>query len=402
MSRKSTDIVIAGGGVAGLTAAATLGAAGFGVLLVDPSPPPETAEDEASDLRATAFLQSSIALFREAGVWSALEPFAVPLDALRVIDTSGSPPKINAERTFLPGDVGHDSFGWNLPNWVTRRVLTEAVQDISGVEVRMGVALKSVTQRMTEAVVRLTDGSSVSTRLLVGADGRNSLVRETAGIACRIDRYGQKALAFTVTHPRGHQNVSTELYNSGGAFTLVPAQDIDGQPASGIVWMQNGADALRCLKMDPDELSEVMTLRSCHVLGRLTLASPRRLWPIVTQTAARLTDQRIALVAEAAHVFPPIGAQGLNTSLADIRALRDAAIARPGDLGGPSMLRTYERTRGNDIHVRARAIDLFNRVCQSDIPAIQSLRTSGLKTVHDLPGLRKTIMQQGMGGRHST
>ncbi|NRA99170.1 MAG: FAD-dependent monooxygenase [Rhodobacteraceae bacterium] len=402
MARQQVDIVIAGGGVAGLTAAAAFGSAGFSVVIADPAPPPQAVEDEASDLRATAFLQPSIALFRDAGVWDELAPFAVPLDALRVIDTTGTPPEITAERTFEPADVGQDSFGWNLPNWITRKVLTETVAAMPGVDMRSGTAIDGMTQRESEAIVRLSDGTSLSAQLLIGADGRASTVRRLASIPTRTQRYGQKALAFTVTHPLPHNNISTEIYNRGGAFTLVPAQDVDGQSASGVVWMQDGDVAQDCMQMAPEDLAEVMTLRSCHVLGRLTLASPRRLWPVITQTSTKMAAQRVALVAEAAHVLPPIGAQGLNTSLADIRVLRDLAHATPDALGTPKMLDAYEKARGRDVRLRASAIDLFNRVCKSDAPLVQGLRTAGLKTVHDLPGLRRTIMSQGMGVAQNT
>ena len=144
-----------------------------------------------------------------------------------------------------------------------------------------------------------------------------------------------------------------------------------------------------------------MTERSCGLLGPLELATERAVWPVITQRATHLTTERTALVAEAAHVLPPIGAQGLNTSLHDIAALYDLALADRENLGSPDMLDRYAQQRERDIALRGRAIDLFNRVCKSGEPAVQALRRAGLKTVYDLKPLRRGIMRAGLGVRSS-
>ena len=223
-------------------------------------------------------------------------------------------------------------------------------------------------------------------------------MRQAAGIDVEITRYGQKALAFVVAHDIAHENISTELYLSGGAFTLVPLPDVDGSPASAVVWMNDGSDARALIDLSDDAFSAAATERSCGVLGALRVISPRRVWPIVTQRAKALTTERVALIAEAAHVLPPIGAQGLNTSLADISALVDLAEAAPETLGTAGFLREFARARDKDIRARATAIDLFNRVCRSDAPPVQALRSLGLKAAHDVAPLRKSLMRAGLGG----
>jgi len=393
-----TDIFISGGGLAGLIAAAALGQAGFHVILADPALAPETAEAEASDLRSTAYLRPARSLIERAGLWADLAPHATPLDALRIIDTVGWPPEIRETRAFQSSEVGDGPFGWNLLNWMTRKMLAERLANLPGVELRLGSAFKSLVQRESEAIVRLTDGTSLRARLAIAADGRSSPLREAAGIGTDIARYGQKALAFTVAHSLPHENISTEIYNQGGAFTLVPAADHDGRPASAVVWMNDGALALDLMKSSDAELEEVMSARSCGVLGDLHLASPRRLWPVVTQRALALTSQRVALIAEAAHVLPPIGAQGLNTSLHDVAALLALAEAAPERLGEVGMLAEYERSRARDIALRARAIDLFNRICKSGEVPVQNLRLAGLRAVHGVAPLRRAVMRTGLGG----
>lgn len=397
MTREKRDIFISGAGIAGLTAAISLARAGFSVTLADPAPPPGDGREAAADLRSTAFLQPARALLDEAGLWQHLAAQATPLEVLRVIDCSGDPPEPVAERAFRSDDLGEPAFGWNLPNWLTRSVLAEAAAETPGLDLRLGTGFSNLLTRESAALVTLTDGMRLEARLAIAADGRASPLREAAGIETSVTRYGQKALAFAVTHEIPHDNVSTELYHEGGAFVLVPLPDHDGRPASAVVWMQDGPEAVRLAELPDREFGKAATERSVGVLGALTPITDRRVWPVVTQRANHLTAERVALIAEAAHVLPPIGAQGLNTSLHDVRALLDMARDAPEALGTRPFLDRYAKLRETDIRARAAVIDLYNRLCRSDAPPIQALRAAGLKLVHDLPPLRQGIMRAGMG-----
>ncbi|NBC96985.1 MAG: FAD-binding protein [Deinococcus-Thermus bacterium] len=398
MARTDTDILVAGAGIAGLSAALAFARAGFRVIVAAPHPPVTEERGDGSDLRSTAFLQPAKALYEEIGLWPALADAAVPLEGLRIVDSAGWPPEIRDTREFRADDLGQDCFGWNLINWRVSRALMTALAEEPNVGLRLEAGFGAMVTRERNVIARLTTGESVAARLVLGADGRASAVRAAAGIDVHTTRYGQKALAFTVTHPVPHRNVSTEIYNAGGPFTMVPLPDVAGRPASAIVWMNPGAKALELAGMDPGPFDAEMSLRSCHHLGPLSLASERRIWPIVSQRAERLAAERTAILAEAAHVVPPIGAQGLNTSLNDVIALRDLAVQDPAGLGGPAMLAKYERARAPDIRARVAAIDLFNRVTRSGGAAMQALRLAGLRTVYDLPPLRKAVMRAGMGG----
>jgi len=398
MSRTRADIFIAGGGIAGLSTALAFAREGFSVVLASPAPPVTEAAADGSDLRSTAFLQPAKALFEEIGLWPALAADAVPLEGLAIVDSAGWPPEVRDSRTFRAADLGQDCFGWNLINWRVNAALIEVLAAEPRVELRFGARFERLTTRSTEALVRLSTGDSVAARLVIAADGRASAVRAAAGIDVDITRYGQKALAFTVTHPVPHENVSTEIYNRGGPFTLVPLPDQEGQPASAIVWMNPGRKALDLAAMAVPEFEAEMSARSCHWLGPLRLLTGRRIWPIVSLRAERLTARRTAILAEAAHVVPPIGAQGLNTSLNDLIALRDLARERPEALGTEAMLAAYERDRAGDIRARVAAIDLFNRVTRSGDPRMQALRLAGLRAIHGMAPLRKAVMRAGMGG----
>ena len=397
MTRITTDIVISGGGVAGLTAAAAFGSAGFSVICVDPEPPVTTATAPGADLRSTAFLQPAITVLQAAGLWQRLAPHAAPLQIMRIIDAGGEANEPRRIKDFDAKDVSDQPFGYNLPNWLLRREMVARLAELPNVDFRPGTATKSVLTRQSEARVTLTDGTAVSAKLLIGADGRNSFVRQSLNIGVRTWRYGQKALTFAVTHPIPHDNVSTEIHRTGGPFTLVPLPDRDGMPASAVVWMTDGAEVQRLAGLDTPEFEAAINARSCHILGPLTLASKRMVWPIISQMADSMIGERTALMAEAAHVMPPIGAQGLNMSLTDIATLLALATATPGALGDDTMLAAYQRARHRDVQTRVIGIDALNRASMLAAPALRDLRGAALNALYAVTPLRKTLMRAGLG-----
>ena len=393
------EATILGAGVAGLTAAAAFGAAGFRVICVDPAPPITAMEAEGADLRTTAFLQPSIPVLQAAGLWDRLEPFAAPLQVMRIIDAGGEVPEPRIIKDFDAADISDQPFGWNLPNWLLRREMVARLAELPNVDFRPGTATGRLMTREAEALVTLSDGTRVSARLVVAADGRNSPMREAAGISVKTTRYGQKALAFAVTHPIPHANVSTEIHRSGGPFTLVPLPDRDGQPASAIVWMETGPEVARLAALPVPEFEAALNERSCGILGPLRLDSARTVWPIITQVADHMVATRVALIAEAAHVMPPIGAQGLNMSLADLSALLELAVARPADLGSAEMLKRFEEKRHLEIKARLAGIDLLNRTSMLGEPFLRDLRAGALNALYSLGPVRKTLMKAGLGVR---
>jgi 2-octaprenyl-6-methoxyphenol hydroxylase len=397
MARLDTDILIAGGGIAGLTAAAACATAGYRVIVVTPEPPITTGGDAGSDLRSTAFLQLSAKLFDRAGLWDRMTEQATPLNGLRIVDSTGWPPVIRDSRAFQSSDVVEGPFGWNLLNWQTLSVLVDALDRLPDVQIMYGATFTGMVTRDAEVIARISTGDTIRTKLVLGADGRGSAVRDAAGIDTHIARYGQKALAFVVGHTEPHRTVSTEIYNQGGPFTTIPMPDQNGAPASGIVWMNPGAKADTLSSLEPTELADAATERSCEILGPMTLLSHVGKWPVISLRAQSLTGQRVALIAEAAHVVPPIGAQGLNTSLADIAAFLDAAQGCD-DPGADDVLARYAKARTADITARVAAIDVFNRITMSGAPVLQTLRLYGLKAAYDAAPVRKAIMRAGMGG----
>ncbi|ALG90742.1 MULTISPECIES: UbiH/UbiF family hydroxylase [Actibacterium] len=397
MTRIGTDILISGGGVAGLTAAAAFGAAGFSVICVDPAPPVTDGAQAGADMRTTAFLQPSVEVLEAAGLWERLAPHAAALQIMRIVDAGGEIAEPRLTKDFDAADISGQPFGWNLPNWLLRREMVARLAELPGVEFRPGVATKAVMTREREALVTLSDGTRIAARLLIAADGRNSPVREALGIGVKTMRYGQKALAFAVTHPQPHDNVSTEVHRSGGPFTLVPLPDRDGTPCSAVVWMERGPEVARLAALPQPEFEQEMNLRSAGLYGPLTLVSARSVWPIISQIADRFSGERTALIAEAAHVVPPIGAQGLNMSLADTRALLELAQENPADPGNRAMLNSYNRRRWPEVRARVTGIDLLNRASMMGAQGLRDMRATALNALYSAAPVRKTLMRAGLG-----
>lgn len=394
---ERTDIVISGGGPAGLAAAAAFGTAGFSVVLVDPAPPVTEAAAEGADLRTTAILLPGADLLARAGLWDRLAPHAAALQVMRIVDAGGETPEPRIVRDFDAADISDRPFGWNFPNWLLRREMVAHLAGLPNVSFRPGVGTAGVVTRETEARVALSDGTRLSARLLIGADGRDSPVRRALGIEATTLRYGQKALAFAVTHPIPHKGVSTEIHRWGGPFTLVPLPDHEGRPASAVVWMDRGPEVDRLAALDPAAFAAEASDRSAFVLGPLTLATRRQVWPIIARMAERMTGQRTALMAEAAHVIPPIGAQGLNMSLADLAALLDLAEADRAALGTPAMLSAYESTRTADVRMRVLGVDALNRASMLGARPLRDLRAAALNALYSVTPLRRALMRRGLG-----
>ncbi len=394
MTDGTTDVLISGGGVAGLTAAIAFADAGFGVVCVDPTPPVTDRNADGADLRTTAYLQPGNSFLDRIGVWPKVTPHAAPLQVMRILDASGA---THEPHDFDAADVSDAPFGYNVGNWAMRAGLLDRISELPNLQFVPGVATQSVLTRTDAAHVTLTDGTKVTARLLIAADGRASPTRTALGIGVQRHDFGQTALTFAVSHAQPHQNISTEVHRSGGPFTLVPLPDLGGRPCSAVVWMERAATAKTLHTMDEAAFNAAATERSAGVLGDLHLASRRTAWPIISQLADRFYGERTALVAEAAHVVPPIGAQGLNMSLADIEALLDLAQDQPDALGTPAMLQAYHAARYTDVALRKAGVGLLNRVSMQGNPLAQMARRTGAKLLHDVKPIRASLMRLGIG-----
>ncbi|MDG1763609.1 MAG: FAD-dependent monooxygenase, partial [Paracoccaceae bacterium] len=345
MKKKNVDIFISGAGPAGLLASLSFASLGYSVFCVDPKKPVTQVNNVGADLRTTAFLQPAKSFMESLGLWEKLEPHAIPMDIMRIIDAEGDkwPPREIITKDFLSSDISELPFGWNIPNWLLRRTLMEKANNFNNLELGFGLTTSSFIRRDDAAFVYLDDGSQIKSKLVIGADGRDSLIRSKSQIQVSRTEFSQNALTFVVTHEKPHQNASIEIHRSGGPFTFVPMADFAGKPCSSVVWMESKKNVKRLLSLEVEQFEEEIYDRSCTHLGKLKIISHITDWPIISQISKQLTAKRTALIAEAAHVLPPIGAQGLNMSVADIKALYELAKDTPRLSKVQEILDKYDR-----------------------------------------------------------
>ncbi|MEP9379000.1 UbiH/UbiF family hydroxylase [Aquabacter sp. CN5-332] len=383
------DVAVVGAGPAGLAVALGLARRGVRTTLI-------TGPERARDHRTTALMEGSVRFLASLDVWERLAPHTAPLRDLRIVDATHRLVRA-PEVKFRASEICLDAFGYNIENEALRGELMDAALALPSLH----VARASVTGHSADAghlTLSLDDGAAVTARLAIAADGRNSRMREAAGIRMRSRAYPQVALTFTVRHTRPHEDISTEFHTETGPFTLVP---LPGKRAS-IVCVVSERDAVRLLGLDPPALARELERRAFSLLGAFELEEGRGAFPLAAETAEHLVAPRLALVAEAAHVMPPIGAQGLNLGLRDAAAILNLAgdaVSLGEDPGSESLLSRYASDRRRDIDTRMAAVDVLNRSLLSDLVPVQSLRGLGLYLMDRVGPLRRGLMRLGAGLR---
>ena len=228
----------------------------------------------------------------------------------------------------------------------------------------------------------------------MGADGRNSQTRKSAGVTAKTFDYKQSAMTFCVDHSLPHHNISTEFHRPGGPFTSVP---LPGNKSS-IVWVEKTKTAGEMTALDKESFHAAVQERTQGILGTIEKVSAPSLWPLMRLTAKRFHAKRCALIAEAAHVMSPIGAQGLNLSLRDVSdlfsILKDAYYCG-SDPGSSSTLSRYESLRRPDIHLRTNAIHSMNMLVANDNTLLRKLRRAGIVAIDNIPPLKTLLTQRG-------
>ena len=376
------DVLVIGAGPAGLVAAILARKAGAATALLAPPAEPR-------DRRTIAMLGVSVDILKEAGVFERVAADSAPLRTMRLVDSTRR--LIRAPLVeFHASEIGRDAFGYNVPHAALVAALEEAAAE-AGVHRIEGTAA-SIEPEADGVRVVTADGASLTARLVGAADGRNSPARLAAGIGTRTWSYPQSALVVNTAHELPHDDVSTEFHTETGPFTLVP---LPGRH-SAIVCVEKPAEAERLAGLDDAALAREFERRSHHLVGRMTIDGKRQVFPLSGLQARKFAAHRIALIGEAAHVFPPIGAQGLNLGLRDAAVFAAVIAEHPRDPGSADALAAYDRRRTGDVTLRTSAVDALNRTLLTSLLPVQIARGIGLFALDRVPMLKRAAMRQAL------
>jgi 2-octaprenyl-6-methoxyphenol hydroxylase len=386
----TTEVVVVGGGLAGLSLACALGTAGVPTLCVDRESPEQQAAD-GFDLRTTALAHCAKQVLAGAGVWTYLAKDAQPINDIRVVD-QGSLLHVHYDHRT----IGDEPFGYVLDNAVIRAGLFQRVAELAAVTHLAPAAVHSIERDPAGVRVTLADGRRLQAKLVVGADGRGSLVRQSAGIGMPRRSYNQTALICNIGHEFPHHGLAVESFTPNGPFAVLP---LTGNRSS-IVWSERSDRAKLYAKLPDDLFVAEIQRRVGEFLGKIHLASGRAAYPLSIMLADRMIDHRMALIGETIHAIHPIAGQGLNLSLRDVAALAEVVVDqyRVGlDVGTVDVLERYQRWRRFDTLTLAGVCDSLVHLFSNDLPPLRIARQLGLGAVNQMPTLKSFFMRHAMG-----
>lgn len=391
------DIIIMGGGLVGATLACALGRPSMGhgaprVAVVEAAPPADDWDPETYELRVSAITCASQRIFTALGVWPDIARRRVcPFREMQVWDATGS-----GTIHFDSADIGESTLGHIIENRVMQLALWEGMQRCENVELLCPASLESLSIDGDSARVQIDDGRSFTARLLVGADGSASRVRELAGIASRGWSYDQQAVVATVSVSAGHHETAWQRFLPDGPLAFLPLRDNH----CSIVWSTSPEQAAALLEMEDEAFLEALQESFGDRLGRMESVGPRGAFPLRLQHAEQYVMPRVALVGDAAHTVHPLAGQGVNLGLADAACLAEVLFdgGRTGrDPGALRVLRRYERWRKGDNVGMALTMDGFKRLFGSRAPGVRWLRNTGLSLTDAAQPVKNLIMRHAMG-----
>jgi len=389
----SLRVAVVGAGFAGLALAIALRQGlgnAFTVTVVDPA----LRSAQSKDPRASAIAAAARRLFAAIDVWEGVAAHAQPILDMVVTDSKLD----DAVRpTFLTfgGEVEEgEPFAHMIENRYLINALVKKSKEL-GIDLRAG-SVAGFENNANAIDVALADGATISARLLVGADGARSKIRETAGIATQGWNYDQSAIVTTVTHEREHNGRAEEHFLPAGPFAILP---LTGKRVS-IVWTEAANEAERIIALPDVEFHSELEKRFGLHLGDLEVTGARRAFPLGLFTAREFIAERLALIGDAAHIIHPIAGQGLNMGLRDVAALAEAIAdaARLGlDVGGASVLTRYQRWRRFDTMTMGVATDGLNRLFSNSSDVLRLVRDVGLGLVERIPVLKRVFIREAAG-----
>ena len=393
-STAQFDVAIVGGAMVGAAAARALAGERIALVSKEPLAPPDHAP-QGFGTRIYAISPGNAAFLVRLGAWNAIAPDRLtPVHAMRVHGDDGSSLiEFDAYRS------GVSELAWIVEDRLVQAALQRGLESQERLSVHAGVSIRDLQIGESGATIVLEDGRSLAARLVIGADGARSLVRERVGIASAAQAYGQTAVVANFACERPHRNVALQWFQGAAHGSAVLALlPLPGDHVS-LVWSTATAHAERLLALDGEALAREVAEASGHALGELRQVTAPRGFPLQRLTAARLVAPRVALAGDAAHVIHPLAGQGANLGLQDARLLADVLRARaPGrDPGDLRLLRRYARARAEAILSMGATVHGLQRLFGNPSSVAGRLRNAGLNFADRLPVLKNLLMRHAMG-----
>ena len=396
MTSKNHDVIISGAGAVGMISALLLAKRGLNVAIIDPKPLDDIAK--VDDTRNIALMQSSLNIMRYLNLFEGMEIHAKPLRQLRIIDASDRFLRA-PEVVFDADELDIDYFALNIPIGQILKVLCDAVKHSENIKCYFENGIEMLDNSATILSAELIDGSCISAKLLVGADGRNSAARDFANIKTFSKSYPQMALGFAFKHDREIGDISVEFHRANGPFTLIPMKDLKNGFQTSLVWSESKDEAMRLKALSKDAIADKIFDISNGIVGKVTQIGKIAAFPLSHVRCDSLARNRIILAGEAAHILPPIGAQGMNLGIQDaaiIDEILGEVFKNDGDFGDEHVMKKYNQYRRADVKIRGKAVDVLNMSLLSNDIHTQFMRGMGLHFLKASKKLRIEVMNKAL------
>jgi 2-polyprenylphenol 6-hydroxylase len=386
------DLLVVGGGMVGAAFALACSGKGLRIGVVEARPPRRAWPAGEVDLRVSALSRASERMLARLGAWERIGDLgASAYRQMRVWDAIGG-----GSIHFDSADLGEPDLGHIVENRVIQLALWERLESLPDLTLICPAAIAELERTADGPVLLLADGRRLGARLLVAADGRDSLIRELAGIPTQGWDYDQRAIVATVVTAQWHQETAWQRFLPTGPLAFLPLRD----GRCSIVWSASGSRADALLALDDAAFGQALTDAVERRLGQVRVDGPRASVALRLQHAQRYVEPGLALIGDAAHAIHPLAGQGVNLGLldaAELVAALELALARGRDLASRWTLRRYERARRGDNLAMLAAMDGFKRLFGNDIAPVAALRSWGLDLTDRAVPLKRRFMDRALG-----
>lgn len=382
-----SDIIITGGGMVGMSMAIAAARLGRTVTVLERTAMPAQL-DPGFDGRVSALALGSVHMLSAIGAWEGMRAQAEPILDIRVSD-GDTPFFVHYDHR----DIGDEPFGYIVENRYIRHALHEAAAKLPTLSIIEKAQITGFTANEKEARVTLADGREFTAALAMAADGKQSTLREMAGIKVTTRDYRQTAIVCTIAHEKPHQGLAQERFLPVGPFAVLP---MTGQRSS-LVWVEPKERAKLYLDLPKEECEQEITERVGDYLGKITLAGERFAYPLWASHAKDYIGTRLALIGDAAHGIHPIAGQGVNLGFRDVAVLEELIRKEASDIGGAALLAHYQRWRRFDNVSMLAVTDGLNQLFCSSLFPVKTARRLGMWGVNRLPPLKRFFMKHAMG-----